>query len=94
MKKLVPYNTFFLRKWQFLFQKFYLIFNVIFFFVWVYLKQKVYFNRPNNLEDLLQRIRSKIGRKTLTLLSAVYKVSVSAKWLGGNNFNICVKLYC
>jgi hypothetical protein len=33
----------FLRKWQFLFQKFNLIFNV-FFFVWV-------------LEDLLQRIR-------------------------------------
>jgi hypothetical protein len=29
-----------------------------------------------------------------TLLSAVYKVSVSAKWLAGNNFNICVKLYC
>jgi hypothetical protein len=28
-----------------------------FFFVWVYLKQKVYFNRPNNLEDLRQRIR-------------------------------------
>jgi hypothetical protein len=66
----------------------------MFFFVWVYLKQKVYFNRPNNLEDLLQRIRSKMERKALTLLSAVYKVSVSAKWLAGNNFNICGKLYC
>jgi hypothetical protein len=65
-----------------------------FFFVWVYLKQKVYFNRPNNLEDLLERIRSKMERKSLTLLSAVYKVSVNAKWLAGNNFNICVKLYC
>jgi hypothetical protein len=52
-------------------------------FLWVYLKQKVYFNRPNNLEDLLQRIRSKMERKALTLLSAVYKVSVSAKWLAG-----------
>jgi hypothetical protein len=28
----------------------------------------------NNLEDLLQRIRSKMERKALTLLSAVYKV--------------------
>jgi hypothetical protein len=65
-----------------------------FFFVWVYLKQKVYFNRPNNLEDLLQRIRSKMERKALTLLSAVYKVSVSAESLAGINFNICVKLYC
>jgi hypothetical protein len=51
-----------------------------FFFVWVYLKQKVYFNRPNNLEDLLQRIRSKMERKARTLLRAVHKVSVSAKW--------------
>jgi hypothetical protein len=76
----VPYITIFLRK--------------CIFFVWVYLKQKVYFNRPNNLEDLLQRIRSKMERKALTLLSAVYKVSVSVKWLAGNNFNICVKLYC
>jgi hypothetical protein len=66
----------------------------MYFFVWVYLKQKVYLNRPNNLEDLLQRIRSKTERKALTLLSAVYKVSVSAKWLAENNFNICVKLYC
>jgi hypothetical protein len=65
-----------------------------FYSVWVHLKQKAYFNRPNNLEDLLQRIRSKMERKALTLLSAVYKVSVSAKWLAGNNFNICVKLYC
>jgi hypothetical protein len=78
----VPYITIFLRK--------------CIFFVWVYLKQKVYFNRPNNLEDLLQRIRSKMERKAQTL-SAVYKVqsvSVSVKWLAGNNFNICVKLYC
>jgi hypothetical protein len=66
----------------------------MFFFVWVYLKQKAYFNRSNNLEDLLQQIRSKMERKVLTLLSAVYKVSVSAKWMTGNNFNICVKLYC
>jgi hypothetical protein len=43
------------------------------------LKHKVYFNRPNKLEDLLQRIRFKMERKALTLLSAVYKVSVSAK---------------
>jgi hypothetical protein len=50
-----------------------------FFFVWVYLKQKVYFNQPNNLEDLLQRIRSKMERKALTLLSAVIEVSVSAR---------------
>jgi hypothetical protein len=50
------------------------IFISNFFFVWVYLKQKVYFNRPNNLEDLLQLIRSKMERKVLTLLSAVYKV--------------------
>jgi hypothetical protein len=63
------------------------------FFLWVYLKQKVNFNRPNNLEDLLQRIRSKMERKALTLLSALYKVSVSAKWLA-HGFNICVKLYC
>jgi hypothetical protein len=63
------------------------------FFVCVYLKQKVYFNTPNNLEDLRQRIRFEMERKALTLLSAVYKVSVSAKWLAGNNFNICVKLY-
>jgi hypothetical protein len=69
-------------------------FEKMHFFVWVYLKQKVYFNRPNNLEDLLQRIRSKMERKALTLLSAVYKVSVSVKWLAGNNFNICIKLYC
>jgi hypothetical protein len=88
------YITIFLRKWQFLFKKFNLIFNVFFFFVWVYLKQKIYFNRPNNLEDLLQRICSKTERKALTLLSAVYKVSVSAKLLAGNNFNICLKLYC
>jgi hypothetical protein len=65
-----------------------------FFLVWVHLKQKVYFNRLTKLEDLLQRIRSKMERKALTLLSAVYIVSVSAKWLAGNNFNICVKLYC
>jgi hypothetical protein len=39
------------------------IFISIFFFVWVYLKQKVYFNRPNNLEDLLQLIRSKWNEK-------------------------------
>jgi hypothetical protein len=63
----------------------------MFFFVWVYLKQKAYFNRSNNLEDLLQQIRSKMERKALTLLSAV---SVSAKWMTGNNFNICLKLYC
>jgi hypothetical protein len=91
----VPYISIFLRKWQFLFQKFNLIFIVFFFFlVWVYLKEKVYFNRPNTLEDLLQRVRSKMERKALTQLSAVYKVAVSAKWLAGNNFNICVKLYC
>jgi hypothetical protein len=29
-----------------------------FFFLWVYLKSKVYFNRPNNLEDLWQIIRA------------------------------------
>jgi hypothetical protein len=62
MKNLVPYSTIFLRKWQFLFQKLNLIFIVIFFFVWVYLKQKVYFNRPNNLEDLRQRIRFEMER--------------------------------
>jgi hypothetical protein len=35
------------------------------------------------LADRLQRFRSKMARKALTLLSAVYKVSVSAKWLAG-----------
>jgi hypothetical protein len=80
-------------KWQLSnLQKYNLIFNV-FFFVWVYLKQKVYFNRPKKLGDLLQRIRSKMEQKALILLSAGYKVSVSAKWLAVNNFNICVKLY-
>jgi hypothetical protein len=43
------------------------------FFVCVYLKQKVYFNTPNNLEDLRRRIRFEMERKALTLLSAVYK---------------------
>jgi hypothetical protein len=43
----------------------------MYFFLWVYLKQKVYFNRPKNLEDLLQRIRSKMERKALTLLSVL-----------------------
>jgi hypothetical protein len=43
------------------------------------LKQQIYFNRPNNLEDLRQKIRAEMERKALTLLSAVYKVSVSAK---------------
>jgi hypothetical protein len=36
----------------------------MYFFVWVYLKQKLYFNRSNNLEDLLQRIRSKMETKS------------------------------
>jgi hypothetical protein len=40
------------------------------------LKDKVYFNRPNKLEDLLQRIRFKMERKALTLLSAVYSVGL------------------
>jgi hypothetical protein len=38
-----------------LFEKITLFIN--FFFLWV-LKSKVYFNRPNNLEDLRQRIRA------------------------------------
>jgi hypothetical protein len=63
-----------------------------FFFVWVYLKQKVYFNRPSNLEDSLQRIRYKMERKALTLLSAVYKVSVRAKWLATFALNFIVNL--
>jgi hypothetical protein len=91
MKKIGTLHNNFFEKMAFFISK---KFNVCIFFVWVYLKQKVYFNRPNNLKDLLQRIRSKMERKALTLLSAVYKVSVSAKWLAGNNFNTCVKLYC
>jgi hypothetical protein len=40
---------------------------------------EVYFNRPKNLEDLRQRIRSEREQTSPALLSAVYKVSVSAK---------------
>lgn len=32
------------------------------FFLWGYLKTKVYFNRPDNLEDLRQRIRAEMER--------------------------------
>jgi hypothetical protein len=55
-------------------------FNCKFFCMGLFiLKQQIYFNRPNNLEDLRQKIRAEMERKALTLLSAVYKVSVSAK---------------
>jgi hypothetical protein len=65
----------------------------MFFFLYGFiLKQKVYFNRPNNLEASLQRIRYKMERKALTLLSAVYKVSVSAKWLATFALNFIVNL--
>jgi hypothetical protein len=72
--------------------KFNLIYNVFFFCIGLF-KTEGLFNRPNNLEDLLQRVRSKMKRKALTLFSAVKKLLVGAKWLAGNNFNICVKLY-
>jgi hypothetical protein len=32
----------------------------LFFFLYGYLKSRVYFNRPNNLEDLRQRIRAEM----------------------------------
>jgi hypothetical protein len=57
-----------------------------FFFVWVYLKQKVYFNRPNNLEDLLERIRSKMERKCLTLLSASVQSVGKCQMVGRESF--------
>jgi hypothetical protein len=58
--------TLFLRKCQILLQKYNLIFNV--FFLWVYLKSKVYFNRPNNLEDLRQRIRPEMEQISLDII--------------------------
>jgi hypothetical protein len=57
-------------------------------------KKKIYFNRPNNLEDLGREFELKWNKSVVTLLSEVYKVSVSAKWLAGDNFNICVTFYC
>jgi hypothetical protein len=38
------------------------------FFLWGYLKSKVYFNRPNNLDELRQRIRAKTEHITPEVL--------------------------
>jgi hypothetical protein len=43
-----------------LLQNFNLIFNVFNFFLCGYLKSRIYFNRPNNLEDLRHRIRAEM----------------------------------
>jgi hypothetical protein len=39
------------------------------FFLWGYLKSKVYFNRPNNLDELRQRIRAEVEHITPEVLA-------------------------
>jgi hypothetical protein len=38
------------------------------FFLWGYLKYKVYFNRPNNLDELRQRIHTEVEHIATELL--------------------------
>jgi hypothetical protein len=72
----------------------------MFFFLWGYLKSRVHFNTPNNLEDF-RELALKRNKSALTLLSAVYKVStlvsVPNGWRGAIStftLNFIVNLKC
>jgi hypothetical protein len=43
------------------------------FFLWGYLKSKVYINRPNTLEDLRNNIEAEIGRIPVDMLVRVHE---------------------
>jgi hypothetical protein len=62
----------------------------LFFFLCGYLKSRVYFNRPNNLEDLWQRIRAEMEQISPDIIER----GVQCQKLAGDNFNICVTFYC
>jgi hypothetical protein len=49
--------------------------------------------RPNNLEDLRQRIRPEM-EPSPDIIERSVQISVSAKWLAGENLYICIELYC
>jgi hypothetical protein len=63
-----------------------------------YLYPGVYFNRPNNLADLRERIHAVMEQISSAIMRAVYKIFtlvwMSAKCLAGGNFNLYVKFYC
>jgi hypothetical protein len=53
-----------------------------FFFVWDYLK----FNRPNNLEDLLQRIRAKMEQINPDIIERSVQSIGECQMVGGVQF--------
>jgi hypothetical protein len=67
------------------------------FFLCGYLKSRIYFNRPNNLEDLRHRIRAEMEQISPNIIERGVQClhsCVSTKYLAGGNFNICVTIYC
>jgi hypothetical protein len=62
----------------------------LFFFLCGNLKSRVYFNRPNNLEDLWQRIRAEMEQISPDIIER----GVQCEKLAGGNFNICLTFYC
>lgn len=60
------------------------------FFLWGYLKSKVYFNRPNNLEELRQRIRAEVNQINPDIfersVQSVYTRVGQCQMVGGEQF--------
>jgi predicted sugar kinase len=58
-------------------------------------KSKVYFNRPNNLQELRQRIRAEMEPDIIERnVQSIGKSVSGSLMVGGGNFNICAKFYC
>jgi spore coat protein CotF len=55
-------------------------------FVWVYLKQKIYFNKPNNLEDLRQRIRAEMEQISPDIIERCVQSVGECQMVGGGQF--------
>jgi hypothetical protein len=55
-------------------------------FVWVYLKQKIYFNRPNNLEDLGRGIRAEVEQVGPDIVERCVRGVGECQMVGGGQF--------
>jgi hypothetical protein len=53
------------------------------FFMWVYLKQKIYFNQRNNLEDLRQRTCAEIKQISPDIINRSVKSGSECQMVGG-----------
>ena len=60
------------------------------FFLWGYLKSKVFVNRPNNLEDLKERIRREVRAVTREMIENVQREFIDrlgyCQDVNGNHF--------